>query len=1033
MAIPFILPPRGRVALVHGEVAHAASLAAQDPEALGQALEVHDALVRRLAARLGGHVVSLEGHHFLIAWDKPDNALAFCASFRTELLELHWPLALLALPEGGVVRDDRDLVVERGLRVRVAVHLGEPEVIDAGRPRNPLYRGAPVAHVARLCNAAWPGQVLVSAAAKEAASEVPAGWTLQPLGVHRLAGLHASEPLWRLEYAPWATAGARPPRTLDHVRTNLAEAPDTFIGRDEEIASIRELVGLGARHLVLVGPPGGGRSRLLRRLIELEVAAVPEGGGAWVVRSSGARGLPAFLRGVASVLDVSLALCRGVEDAAALIGRVLRSRSPVLLGLDDLDVAGPRALNVVAGWVREAPGLRVFSVSTPEAALGNGVRFEISGLSLPDEGRADAVVWFEQAARKVRPSFRALASEGRPVFDVVRTLEGSPLAIQLVAAHVDEVLPAELFDAITARAQILPPGPSRPLAVALAWCGEQLRLWEREALGQLSVFADGFDADAAAAIVDLGEHPAAPSLHDVLQRLTEAALIFRFQSQQSPGVPRYRIPGPVSAAAAAWVTPGARSAAEDRLARWAIEVGERCAALAERRGRAEALARLELECPNLLAVHQRQLAEEPPTPLGLERALRVALALTPLYEALGTPVEQLGLLDAVFASPLAEHAVDERLRVRVHLARADAWQRRGLLAEARGELETARMLARDCHDERGEGRVLVALALHWRLEGRDEQAAPLLEAAANLARENDDLALHGRALAALAGSAQRRGEVTEARELFERAIEHSREAGDDRAEAQALTGLGVLLRQTGEPDAARTCYLRAIDAHQRGGDRLREATALVNLGAREVHAGAFDEGRLRCEQARRLGQDLGARLVEGSATANLGLVALEHGDIAEAARLLAEATAVLDGEASDVRGAVMGQLALARWRGGDLDEARSTFVEALGLLRRAGESRLEAAVRSWAAALEVEAGELAAADALMHEAERLLPASRDPGVRAALDLLAAGLHLAHGASGARERAQAALEDAAHAPVAVEVRMARAWLRERLSR
>src|SRR5207245_1064880 len=76
-----------------------------------------------------------------------------------------------------------------------------------------------------------------------------------------------SEPRSQRSSASPPTAGFPPPRTLDARPNNLPLQLTSFVGRDDQIAEIRDLLR-GVRLLTLTGPGGSGKTRLA-----LQVAA----------------------------------------------------------------------------------------------------------------------------------------------------------------------------------------------------------------------------------------------------------------------------------------------------------------------------------------------------------------------------------------------------------------------------------------------------------------------------------------------------------------------------------------------------------------------------------------------------------------------------------------------------------------------------------------------------------------------------------------------------------------------------------------
>ncbi|HVO32224.1 MAG TPA: adenylate/guanylate cyclase domain-containing protein [bacterium] len=64
-------PPRGTVTLAFTDVQGSTQLWERQPVAMRRALELHDALARKLLAERGGYEVKSEGDSFMVAFADP--------------------------------------------------------------------------------------------------------------------------------------------------------------------------------------------------------------------------------------------------------------------------------------------------------------------------------------------------------------------------------------------------------------------------------------------------------------------------------------------------------------------------------------------------------------------------------------------------------------------------------------------------------------------------------------------------------------------------------------------------------------------------------------------------------------------------------------------------------------------------------------------------------------------------------------------------------------------------------------------------
>jgi serine/threonine protein kinase len=148
------IAPVGQVTLVFTDVQGSTRIWENNPETARFSLKAHDAVMRTSIGRHGGYEVKTEGDAFMVAFPHPAQALDFCLDVQRNLHEHPWSDDLLALPEAS------EEGAFRGMRVRMGIHTGEPEV----RPHNNMvdYFGPMVNRAARIAHAGHGGQVLIS-------------------------------------------------------------------------------------------------------------------------------------------------------------------------------------------------------------------------------------------------------------------------------------------------------------------------------------------------------------------------------------------------------------------------------------------------------------------------------------------------------------------------------------------------------------------------------------------------------------------------------------------------------------------------------------------------------------------------------------------------------------------------------------------------------------------------------------------------------------------------------------------------------
>ncbi|KAI8098722.1 uncharacterized protein BX664DRAFT_363060 [Halteromyces radiatus] len=156
-----IPPPINQVALVFTDIKSSTQFWETQPENMRSAIKIHDNLLRRTLRNVGGYEVKTEGDAFMVCFQSITAALLWCFTVQLQLLEADWPAGILDTEEGREIEKD-NVIIYRGLSVRMGIHWGMP-VFE----RNPItnrmdYFGPVVNKASRICNAADGGQICVS-------------------------------------------------------------------------------------------------------------------------------------------------------------------------------------------------------------------------------------------------------------------------------------------------------------------------------------------------------------------------------------------------------------------------------------------------------------------------------------------------------------------------------------------------------------------------------------------------------------------------------------------------------------------------------------------------------------------------------------------------------------------------------------------------------------------------------------------------------------------------------------------------------
>jgi predicted ATPase/class 3 adenylate cyclase len=465
-------------------------------------LHEHYRLLRDAWEQHGGREVSTEGDAFFVVFTQARDAIG-AARHGQELLAAHpWP-------DGAPVR------------VRIGLHTGKARVYDGD------YVGLAVHQAARVSSAAHGGQVIASQATLEAAGD---DVDARDLGLHRLKDLAEPVRLFDVRY-PGAPDDLPPPRTLTVMPNNFPVQATTFVGRDDDIASVRALLG-SSRVVTLTGAGGIGKTRLALHVGAEVLDDAPD--GAWLVDlaplSDGAT-VPAA---IASALHIREQPGRPVADTVvdALVAKDL------LIVLDNCEHVIDASAGVVQRICSAAPAVKVLATSREALNVPGEASYRLRSLVVPEElgsglaetARAEAVRLFVQRARSVTPDFDVTEDNAASIVHVCRRLDGLPLAIELAAARTRSLTVHEIAKRLDDRFRLLTGGArvalprQRTLEATVAWSYDLLSLSDQLLFERLSVFAGGCTLDAAETVCAGGEVDAVDVL-DGLARLVDRSLV----------------------------------------------------------------------------------------------------------------------------------------------------------------------------------------------------------------------------------------------------------------------------------------------------------------------------------------------------------------------------------------------------------------------------------------------------------------------------------------------------------------------------
>lgn len=504
--------PSGTITFLFTDIEGSTRLIQELPEQYQTLFATHDQLTRQAIRDHGGIEVRTEGDSFFVVFTSAPDAVQVAVDIQRSLATHTWP-------------DGHPICVRMGL------HTGQGTV--SGND----YVGLDVHRAARIADAGHGGQVLLSDVTRALTEQMlPDGVTTLDLGEHTLKDLAAPEHLHQL-VIPDHRADFPELRTVGVPVHNLPAQPTSFVGRGDELDESEELLRSSSL-LTLTGIGGGGKTRL-----GLELAARLVGGyrdGAWFVDLSPITDPSVVRREVAGVLGT-------VEPN--LIS-YLRDRQ-LLLVLDACERVLDACSELAGEILRGAAEVRILATSWEPLAIPGEVVYPVPLLPVPGDGNSDvdttvaAVDLFVDRATAVDPSF-ALTEENRTaVIEIVRQIDGIPLAIELAAARVNVLPPEQIALRLENRFQMLTgtrrtdAGHHQTLEAAIAWGYELLSEGERLLFNRLCTFRGDFSLEAAEQVA--ASDPIEQwAVLDLLSGLVRRALVVTAEPDVG-GAARFRI------------------------------------------------------------------------------------------------------------------------------------------------------------------------------------------------------------------------------------------------------------------------------------------------------------------------------------------------------------------------------------------------------------------------------------------------------------------------------------------------------------
>ena len=892
--------PSGTVTFLFTDIEGSTKLAQQQPDAMPRLMARHGEILETCIQARDGYLFQNIGDAFCAAFHSAGDAVNAALDAQRCLLREPWTPA--------------------PIKVRMGIHTGTAEVDVNGQ-----YLGyTTLALTARIMSAGHGGQVLLSGAARELVRDsLPANCELLDLGEKRLKDLLRPEHLYQLN-GPGLPAGFPTLKTLDAYPNNLPMQLTTFIGREREIAEVKQELELH-RLVTLTGSGGTGKTRL-----SLQVAAdllEKFDHGVWFVEFAMLFDPDLITQTIISTLGIFEQKGKPPLD---MLTQYLHDRQILILfdNCEHLIEASARLANIL---LNAAPRLKILASSREALGIGGEVAYPVPSLSLPDIKHLPAVEQISQyesvrlfidRALLVAPHFVVDRDNAPFIAQICHRLDGIPLAIELAAARVKMLSVDQISRRLDDRFRLLTGGArttlprQQTLRALIDWSYELLTEDERLLLRRLSVFAGGWTLDAAEEVCAGQDDISAYVLLDLLTQLVNKSLVVVMEHSKS-GETRYRLLETIRQyAQEKLLKAGSSETVHDNHLAYFVKLVKQAQPELSRSNQVFWLNRLEEELDNLRLALEWALAGDIRSGLQL-------VTLPVFFWELRTDIgewqnwlaqflEKYQEADSLHAWALVIYA--HILRMSGDLKQAESFANQGLAlsraisdrhAEAfslwglgstltiQGNMEQGIALVeqslalyRSVGDRLGQ-----AIAMRWLSMNNDdiERSKSLLLESLRLSREMGNLSEIGGSLNLLADKAIRQGDFSSAVEWLEESRKVHQQLGDQFGEADILNNYGNLFYWQGNYRQAYAYLEEAMNLYREGGI-LAEWTQ-VQLAYCTYRQGNLPEAKelfkSSIHQFRKINNDIGATY----ATEGLAALYANQGQPGRAARLFAWADA----------------------------------------------------------------------------------------------------------------------------------------------
>jgi predicted ATPase/class 3 adenylate cyclase len=770
------------------------------------------------------------------------------------------------------------------LRVRIGLHTGVADL------RMGDYYGSAVNRSARLRGLGNGGQTLVSLTTKELVQDnLPEGVSLGDLGFHSLKGLSRPENVFQL-LIPGLSQDFPPLKSIENLPNNLPAQTTQFIGREDEVQEIGEILKeRNVRLLTLTGPGGTGKTRLSQEAAAEMLDIFPDG---------------VFFIPLAPISDpelvpTTIARTIGVREGGGLpplenLKSFLKDKHMLLL-LDNFEQVMDATVGV-SELLLAAPNLKLMVTSRIPLRIRGEQEFPVPPLDVPsmkmeieEISEIECVQLFVALAQAANPRFEFNEGNAAAVSEICRRLDGLPLAIEIAAARSRMLSPQAILKRLDESLKLLTGGPKdlparqQTLRGAIDWSYELLETPDRMLFARLGVFVGGFTLEAAEVVCNpQGELDVIGSVETLLDN----SLVKLASAEEDE--PRFELLQTIREyALEKLVDNGEFDELRQYHAGYFDQKSDEFMWQLYSARSVEFLKFLETEQDNFRAALNWSLESPDRTGVGVQIAYRIFW----FWYRYGHFHE---------GREWSERLLVQTVEMSNHPLRGMALTTASMMAMWEGDLNVAADYVlesvdiwRVLEEPEGMGFALLTVGVVLLNQGQDDRARPYLEETVEVIREIGATWFEGTALVHLGNVALGQGDIAAALDYLERGEKIARQIGDPWQIAFAVNNRGEVARVLGEYDKAKRYYVET-EQFYRQADAIGDQARLVHTMAYIAqHEGDLETAESRFRESLESFLELGNKRGIAECLAGLAGLAAERGQFEWAVPLLAASEALL--------------------------------------------------------------------------------------------------------------------------------------------